>query len=84
MSKITLEIESQSADSLRVPPAERESRLRQELAVRLYERQLLPFGKARELCGQIKWAFHALLAEQGIIRQYDVEELHEDVKALGN
>jgi len=84
MSKITLEIESETAESLRVPPAERESRLRQELAVRLYERQLLPLGKARALCGLSKWAFHALLAEQGIIRQYDVDELHEDVKALGN
>ena len=79
-----LEIEDEVADSLRVPPEERYDRLRQELAIRLYQKNLLSFGKARELSGLTKWAFHTLLAEQGITRHYDVAELREDLKNLGD
>ncbi|MDJ0518748.1 MAG: UPF0175 family protein [Trichodesmium sp. MO_231.B1] len=34
---------------MRIPPDERLSRVRPELAVRLYQKGLLSFGKAREL-----------------------------------
>jgi len=70
VSKITPE-----AEALRVPAGERERRLHHELAVRLYEKRLLPLGKARELAGMEKWEFLELLAAEGVVRSYDLEEL---------
>ncbi len=82
MSKIILEVPEDLADALRVPPAEKLSRLRWELAVRLYEKSLLTFGKARALAQLSKWEFHSLLGKEEIVRHYDVEALEEDLKTL--
>jgi len=82
MGKMVLEISDELAEALRVPPEEKLARLRQELAVRLYQKGLLPFGKARELAGMSKWEFHVLLGDEGIVRRYDVEELKEDLRTL--
>ena len=82
MSKVVLEISSELADALRVAPEEQETRLRRELAIRLYQKGLLSFGKARELAGMGKWDFHVLLGEEGVTRRYDTEELQEDLKTL--
>jgi predicted HTH domain antitoxin len=82
MSKITLEIPESLVEALRIPPGEGEARLRRELAVRLYEKGLLSFGKARELAQMAKWEFHDLLAEEGAVRRYDVQELDGDLKTL--
>ena len=82
MSKMSLEIPGDLVDALRVPPEEHEARLRQELAIRLYQKGLLSFGKARELAGMSKWQFHFLLGEEGIIRRNDMEELGDDLKTL--
>jgi len=82
MKGLVLEIRGDLAEALRVPPEEQVARLRRELAVRLYQKGLLSFGKARELAGMTKWEFHLLLGEEGIVRRYDVEELQEDLKTL--
>ena len=82
MKGMVIEIPGDLAEALRVPPEEQVARLRQELAVRLYQKGLLSFGKARELAAMTKWEFHLLLGEEGIIRRYDVEELEEDLKTL--
>lgn len=82
MRAITLELPADLRDALRVPVAEQEARLRRELAIRLYEKGLLSFGKARELAGLSKWAFHELLAAEGIVRHYDLEELEADLATL--
>lgn len=82
MSGMILEISSDLAEALRVPPEEKLARLRQELAVRLYQKGLLSFGKARELAGMSKWEFHFLLGKEEIVRRYDVEELEGDLKTL--
>lgn len=82
MSKMVLEIPGELAEAVRVPPEEKQARLRRELAVRLYEKGLLPFGKARELAEMSKWEFHLLLGEERIVRRYDVEELEEDLSTL--
>ena len=79
---MVLDISDDVIDSLRVPSQEKLSRLRQELAVRLYEQGLLTFGKARELAQMTKWEFHMLLGKAGIARHYDVEDLEEDLKTL--
>lgn len=83
MSKLTLEIPSDLADALRLPPDERLARIQRELAIRLYQKGLLSFGKARELSSLSKWDFHSLLGQEGIDRSYDEEELDADFAMLG-
>jgi predicted HTH domain antitoxin len=82
MEKLTLELSPDLVEALRLPPEEQGKRLRQELAVRLYQKGLLPFGKARQLAGMTKWQFSFLLGEESIPRRYDLEELNEDLKTL--
>ena len=82
MAKLVLEMPDELLEALRLPPEERAKRLRRELAVRLYQKGLLSFGKARELAGMGKWEFHDLLGEEGIMRHYDLEDLAEDLKTL--
>lgn len=79
---VTLIIPEDLADAIRLPAEEIPERLKRELAVRLYAKGLLPFGKARELAEMTRWDFHDLLYGEGIIRRYDVEELDEDLAIL--
>ena len=58
------------------------ARLKRELALRLYEKGLLSFGKARELAGMTKWEFSKLLGEEDILCHYDLEELSKDLEVL--
>ena len=51
--KITLQIPDSIARSLRIPEAEAEERLRQELAAALYANGLLSFGKASRSPGSV-------------------------------
>ncbi len=82
MCAIALELSPDLCDALCIPVAEQEARLRRELAIRLYEKGLLSFGKARQLAGLSKWAFHELLAAEGVVRHYDLEELEADLHTL--
>lgn len=82
VGKVTIELSEDLMDAVRLPPQEVPARLRRELALRLYEKMLLTFGKARELAGMTRWAFHELLGEEGIPRRYDVQEFEEDLKTL--
>jgi len=77
MKELVLEI----PDDL-VPPEEQVTRLHQELAIRLYQKEILSFGKARQLTGMTKWEFHSILGEEGIVRHYDVGELEKDLATL--
>ncbi len=82
MDRLILEIPDEVAEALRLPPAEQLSRIRQELAVRLYQKGLLSFGKARELAQMSKWEFHWLLGQDEVERSYDLEELEADLNTL--
>ena len=82
MSKLILEIPEQVTEVLRIPPDERLNRVRIELAIRLYQKSILSFGKARELAQLTKWEFHELLGQENIERQYDLEELETDLETL--
>ncbi len=77
---ITLRIPDSITRSLRIPEAEAEQRLRQELAVALYAQGLLSFGKASELAGEDRFRFASILTQRGIARHYGHEELTEDLK----
>ena len=80
---IRVELNDEIRDALRIPLEEQEGRLRKELALRLYEKGLLSLGKARQVAGMKKWDFLFLLAQEGICRQYDKNELDRDLATLG-
>jgi predicted HTH domain antitoxin len=50
-----------------------------ELALALYARGILSFGKARELTGLSKYEFGILLGKRDIPRHYEREDLQDDV-----
>lgn len=74
-----IEIVDEVYEALNIPEAEREEAIKQELAVSLYARDVLSFGKARTLAGLSKREFHRLLGEREIARHYTEEELDEDL-----
>jgi predicted HTH domain antitoxin len=76
---ITLQIPDSITRSLRIPEAEAEARVRQELAAALYASGLLSFGKASELAGVSRFTFSDVLAQRHIPRHYGQDELNEDV-----
>jgi len=82
MPKLNLEIPEELVRSLKLPRDEVPSRLKRELALRLYQKGLLSFGKARELAGLTKWEFSRLLGKDGIPRHYDLEEFEKDLRTL--
>jgi predicted HTH domain antitoxin len=79
MSTLAVEIPDDVAASLRLPPDARESELRKELALALYQRRILPLGKARALAGLTRWEFEELLGQRQIPRDYDEASLAEDL-----
>ncbi|MFY9384017.1 MAG: UPF0175 family protein [Acetomicrobium sp.] len=82
MSGFELELPDDLVMSIKLHREEMPARLKRELALRLYEKGLLSFGKARELAGMTKWEFTKLLGEEDILRHYDLQELSEDLKVL--
>jgi predicted HTH domain antitoxin len=77
---LTLQIPSDIAQALRLPPREQERQLLIELAVTLYAQEILSFGKARELAGMDKYEFGLLLGRRDIPRHYDEEDLDDDLE----
>ena len=75
----TIEIEDEVYEALQLPERERSQAMKEELAVSLYARDVLSFGKARMLAGLSKRAFHELLGEREIPRHYTEAELAEDL-----
>ena len=80
---ITLHIPDSIARSLRIPEAEAEERVRQELAAALYASGLLSFGKASELAGVSRFEFSGVLDQRSIARHYGQEEMTEDSSYAG-
>ena len=77
-SVISIEIPREVIHATRMTPEE----LRQELAIHLFQRGKLSFGKAREMAGMTVWAFQQLLGSRGILVHYDVEDYEEDLATL--
>lgn len=76
---LQLTIPEEVERALRLPDAAKEPTLLRELALALYEKGMLSFGKARTLSGLSKWAFDDLLTEHGIVRHYNEASLDEDI-----
>ena len=79
---LSIEVPDELLRAMRVPTEEAPSRLKRELAVRLYAKGLLSFGNARRLSGMTRWEFHELVGQEGVRRRYDVEELGKDLETL--
>lgn len=75
-----IEIDDEVYEALNVPEEERDAAVKTELALSLYDRRILSFGKARALADRSKREFHHLLGERGIERHYTEAELDEDVE----
>lgn len=76
---LMLEIPNEIERALRLPESGRDAQLLQELAVALYSRGILSFGKARQLAGLSHHELGALLGARGIPRHYGENELREDL-----
>lgn len=76
---INLEIPDHVAQAIRLPLEEQQQQLLVELAVALYARGILSFGKARELAGLSKYEFGLLLGKRRIPRHYSSEDLQDDL-----
>lgn len=75
MAQVQITIPEEVSLALRMPPEEAESALRKELALALYARGMLPFGKARLLAGVGVREFAELLAVRQIPRHYSEDDL---------
>jgi len=79
----TIEIDDDVYEALQLPEGERSLAMKRELAVSLYARDALSFGKARALAELSKLEFHELLGEREIPRHYGEEELAEALEYAG-
>ncbi|MGB5593733.1 MAG: UPF0175 family protein [Crocosphaera sp.] len=74
-----LSIPDSIIDSIRLPEKRLERELLKELALSLYQQELLSFGKAKELAEMEHYEFSQLLGERKITRHYTQQELEEDL-----
>ena len=74
-----IEIPESVASSLRLPEPEIDDRLRTELAIALYARGILPFGKACELAEVPRLVFAEQISERNIPRHYRADDLAQDL-----
>lgn len=59
-----------------------EEELTLEIAVALYQREILSLGKAADFAGLHRMAFQAALYERKVPINYSVEDLEADLNAL--
>lgn len=76
---LVLEIPDSVARAIRLPHKEQEKQLKVGLALSLYAQGLLSFGKAYELAEMTMVEFGLLLGKRNIPRQYDEQDLKDDI-----
>jgi len=80
MSGIELSLPEELIRSMKLPPGDLEKELLKELAVALYARGVLGFGKARLLAKMSVAEFQLALGRHGVSRHYDASELEDDIE----
>lgn len=75
----TIAIPSDVLNSMKIPRSAQEQVLKLELAMTLYQRDILAMGPARRLAGISKREFLEELGKRKIERHYTMEELEEDL-----
>ena len=76
---LQLEIPDDVVRALKLPATEQRRQVMVELAVALYARGILSFGKARELTPYNRIEFGRLPAQRGIPRHYTNRDLEDDL-----
>ncbi len=76
---LLLEIPDHVVQSMRLPALDQKQQVMKELAVALYARGILSFGKARELTKLNKIEFGLLLGRRGVPRHYTERDLEDDI-----
>ncbi|CAN2048869.1 conserved hypothetical protein [Candidatus Magnetomoraceae bacterium gMMP-1] len=76
---LLLEIPDQVAQAIRLPLMEQKEQIMTELAITLYARGILSFGKACELTILNRIEFALLLGQRGIPRHYTEQDLKDDI-----
>jgi predicted HTH domain antitoxin len=76
---IQLEIPDSIVQAIHLPLVEQKQQLLVELAVALYARGALSFGKATELAGMSRYEFGLLLGKRNVPRHYSAEDLQDDI-----
>jgi predicted HTH domain antitoxin len=79
-TEVTLSIPAAVLEGTRLPRNEIEGEFRKELALALYQRGVLPLGKARLLAQMTRWEFEELLEKHKIPRHYTKTNLEEDIR----
>lgn len=59
-----------------------EEALRLEIAIALYDRDVLSFGKARKLAGMSHFEFEKLLFDRNIPSKFTIDDLNSDIATL--
>ena len=77
---LVLKIPGEVLEAVKLPPGEVAREFRRELALALYQRGVLPLGKARVLAEMTRWEFDQLLGERKIPRHYTDIDLEEDAR----
>ena len=80
--KITVELPDNLLGILNIPKDKLPSELKIQLALFLYEKGKLTFGKARELSGLSVWEFMERLSENKIPLRYDLQEFEKDLETI--
>ncbi|MFM7204269.1 MAG: UPF0175 family protein [Myxococcota bacterium] len=80
MKTLSIEIPEDILEMAQIPPEERESTLRLELAVHLVARGMLPRAAARRLAGMERVAFEDLLGRRGVTMGLTAEDVDEDLR----
>jgi predicted HTH domain antitoxin len=75
---VSIPIPREILHAARMTPEE----LRRELAIHLFQRGKLSFGKAREMAQMTAWAFQLTLGSRMIPVHYGISEYEEDLKTL--
>ncbi len=79
MQSVTIEIPGDIVSAMKIPRVRVKEYLLVELAVSMYRRGILSFGKARELCRMSKWDFQRELGTRQVERHYEEKDLEEDI-----
>ncbi|MEJ5172720.1 MAG: UPF0175 family protein [Hydrogenothermaceae bacterium] len=80
--KVSIDLPDKVAEIMGDSQEMLEKNIKLNLALLLYKRGLLSFGRARELAGLSVWDFIEKLAEAKIPINYDVDDLEEDLRTI--
>ncbi len=80
--KITMELPEDVISAFNVPKDKISLELKIQIALYLYEKGKLSFGKARQLSGLSVWEFIERLKDNKIPLKYDIEDFREDLETI--